>query len=115
MANRVGYRIKPTQPIDLIEREQPFGAGSSQTNVVEVGYPIGSIHLSSQTQPIILLNDAVTVGGYATIATIISCDLNIVAQAGPGDVLHFHYVTIDEAMEARHANAAYVKNIIDSI
>lgn len=115
MANRVGYRIKLTEPIDLIEREQPFGAGSSQTNVVEVGYPIGSLHLSGQTQPIILLNDAVTVGGYATIATIISCDLNLIAQAGPGDVLNFHYVTVDEAMEARRANATYVQNIIASI
>lgn len=99
-ANRVGYRFKGER-LYFIEREQPFGAGSNPSNVVDLGYPIGSIQVPDGAEPIALLNDAVTGGGYATIATIISSDLDKMAQVKTGEKVRFVAVDIDEALRIR--------------
>lgn len=99
-ANRVGYRFKG-EALDFVEREQPFGAGSNASNVVDLGYPIGSIQVPNGVEPIALLNDAVTSGGYVTVATIISTDLNKMGQIKSGEKVKFVSVDIDEALEAR--------------
>jgi len=100
-ANRVGYRIQGSQPLEWVERIQPFGAGNNPSNVVDVGYPVGSIQVPDVSEPIILFKDAVTCGGYATIGTIISVDVNIMAQAKTGDTINFRYVSMDESLQAR--------------
>jgi biotin-dependent carboxylase-like uncharacterized protein len=99
-ANRVGYRFKGER-LQFVPREQPFGAGSNPSNVVDLGYPIGSIQVPDGIEPIALLNDAVTGGGYATIATIISTDLSRMAQVKTNDKVHFVSVTVDEAIQER--------------
>jgi len=99
-ANRVGYRFKGER-LDFVEREQPFGAGSNPSNVTDLGYPIGSIQVPDGVEPIALLNDAVTGGGYATIATIISTDLSHMAQIKTNETVQFKAVTLEEALEAR--------------
>ena len=113
-ANRVGYRFKGER-LNFVDREQPFGAGSNPSNVVDLGYPIGSIQVPDGVEPIALLNDAVTGGGYATIATVISSDLNKMAQAKTNEKVRFVSVTIEEALEARKAEKdklAQIKNQI---
>lgn len=109
-ANRVGYRFKGER-LNFVEREQPFGAGSNPSNVVDLGYPIGSIQVPDGVEPIALLNDAVTGGGYATIATIISSDLDKMAQIKTGESVKFIAVDIEEALEARNE----VKKKIEAI
>src|SRR5699024_1866142 len=99
-ANRVGYRFKGER-LNFVEREQPFGAGSNPSNVVDLGYPIGSIQVPDGVEPIALLNDAVTGGGYVTIATIISSDLDKMAQIKSCETVKFVALNIDEALEAR--------------
>jgi biotin-dependent carboxylase-like uncharacterized protein len=99
-ANRVGYRFKGER-LNFVEREQPFGAGSNPSNVVDLGYPIGSIQVPDGVEPIALLNDAVTGGGYATIATIISTDLNKMGQIKTNETVKFVSVSIEEALAAR--------------
>lgn len=99
-ANRVGYRFKGER-LNFVEREQPFGAGSNPSNVVDLGYPIGSIQVPDGVEPIALLNDAVTGGGYATICTIISADLNKMAQIKTNEKVRFVAVDIEEALRAR--------------
>jgi allophanate hydrolase subunit 2 len=84
-----------------VPREQPFGAGSDPSNVVDVGYPVGSIQVPGGVEPIVLLNDAVTGGGYATIGTVISVDLNRLAQTKTNDKTRFRSVALEEALEAR--------------
>ena len=83
------------------QRVQPFGAGSDPSNIVDAGYPIGSIQVPGGVEPIILHRDAVSGGGYATLATVISADLNLVAQCSPGTRTRFVAVTLDEALRAR--------------
>ncbi|WP_227379060.1 biotin-dependent carboxyltransferase family protein [Haladaptatus halobius] len=98
-ADRVGYRLDGID-LEFIEREQPFGAGTDPSNVVDLGYPVGSIQVPEQ--PIVLMRDAVTGGGYATIGTVISPDRNRLAQHRTHQSFSFEGVTIDEALSARN-------------
>jgi biotin-dependent carboxylase-like uncharacterized protein len=99
-ADRVGYRLRGGR-LDFVEREQPFGAGSDPANVVDLGYPVGSVQVPGGDEPIVLLGDAVTGGGYATIATVISVDRDLFGQTKTGDTVHFRPVDVDEALAAR--------------
>jgi allophanate hydrolase subunit 2 len=99
-ADRVGYRYRGIE-LRFVEREPPFGAGHDPSNVVDVGYPVGSIQVPGGVEPILLLNDAVTGGGYATIATVISADLDRVAQSKTHERTRFRAVGLEEALDAR--------------
>jgi biotin-dependent carboxylase-like uncharacterized protein len=99
-ADRVGYRYKGGE-LEFVEREQPAGAGSDPANVVDFGYPIGSIQVPGGVEPIVLMNDAVTGGGYATIGTVISADRDRLAQTKTNDKTRFRSVELDEALQAR--------------
>jgi len=44
VADRVGFRYRG-EKLEMLEREQPFGAGSDPSNIVDAPYPIGSIQV----------------------------------------------------------------------
>lgn len=113
-ANRIGYRHKGER-LKFVEREQPFGAGSNPSNVTDLGYPIGSIQVPDGVEPIVLLHDAVTGGGYATIATVISTDLNRMAQIKTNEKVRFRSVSLAEALEARQELRQQLLKIADAI
>ena len=100
-ADRVGYRLDADVDIQglFVEREQPFGAGTDLTNVVDLGYPVGSIQMAGQ--PIVLMRDAVTGGGYATVGTVISPDRSTLAQGRSHETVTFEPVSVEEALTAR--------------
>ncbi len=100
VADRIGFRYEG-RALDWRERQQPFGAGSDPSNIVDAGYPIGSIQVPGGVEPIILHRDAVSGGGYAMVATVISADMNLVGQCAPGTITHFRAVTLDDALQAR--------------
>lgn len=100
-ADRIGYRYKNGRPLKFIERRQPFGAGSDPSNIVDAGYPYGSIQVPSGTEPIILHRDAVSGGGYAMIGTVISADMDRIAQMQPGNKARFVAVDMTAALAAR--------------
>ncbi len=99
-ANRIGYRYRGGE-LGFVEREQPAGAGSDPANVVDLGYPVGSIQVPGGVEPIVLLNDAVTGGGYATIGSVISVDRDRLAQTKTNDKTRFRSVDLEEALKAR--------------
>jgi biotin-dependent carboxylase-like uncharacterized protein len=99
-ADRVGFRYKGAK-LAMVEREQPFGAGSDPSNIVDAPYPIGSIQVPGGVEPIVLHRDAVSGGGYAMIATVISADMDTVAQSAPGSRTRFVPVALDDALSAR--------------
>jgi biotin-dependent carboxylase-like uncharacterized protein len=113
-ADRVGYRLRGGH-LDFVEREQPFGAGSDAANVVDLGYPVGSVQVPGGDEPIVLLGDAVTGGGYVTIGTVISVDRDLFGQAKTGDTIRFRSVDIDEALEARAQNAERLQRARESL
>jgi biotin-dependent carboxylase-like uncharacterized protein len=99
-ADRIGYRYRGGE-LQFVEREQPAGAGSDPANVVDLGYPVGSIQVPGGVEPIVLMNDAVTGGGYATIGTVISVDRDRLAQTKTNDKTRFRSVSLEEALQAR--------------
>ena len=102
-ADRIGYRFKGGSPLSFQPREQPFGAGSDPSNIVDSCYPIGSIQVPAGLEPIILHRDAVSGGGYAMIGTVISADLDLVGQMQPNQKARFVAVTLEEALQARRS------------
>jgi biotin-dependent carboxylase-like uncharacterized protein len=113
-ADRVGYRLRgPT--FRFKDREPPFGAGSDLSNVVDVGYPVGSIQVPGGQEAILLMRDAVTGGGYATIGTVIQTDLDLLAQAPPRSKVTFKAIEVEEAMQARHEYGARILAIAESL
>jgi biotin-dependent carboxylase-like uncharacterized protein len=66
-------------------------------NIVSDGVPTGAIQVPGSGQPILLLNDHQTTGGYPKIATVISADLPIAGRLYPGDNLRFLTVSVEEA------------------
>jgi biotin-dependent carboxylase-like uncharacterized protein len=113
-ADRVGYRYKGGE-LKFVEREQPAGAGADPANVVDFGYPIGSIQVPGGVEPIVLMNDAVTGGGYATIGTVISADRDRLAQTKTNDKTRFLSVDLDEALEAREERRQLMVQIKQSL
>ncbi len=113
-ADRVGYRYKGGE-LEFVEREQPAGAGAEQANVVDFGYPIGSIQVPGGVEPIVLMNDAVTGGGYATIGAVISVDRDELAQSKTNDKTRFRSVDLGEALEARKQRQRQIEEIRQSL
>lgn len=68
-------------------------------DILSDGIPLGAIQITSAGQPIILLADRQTVGGYAKIGVVISIDLPVLAQCKAGDQLCFTRIGITEAQE----------------
>ena len=104
VADRMGLRYNGPG-VEWKERKQPFGAGQDPSNIVDAGYAVGSIQIPGGTQPIILHRDAVSGGGYALVATVISADMDVVARCAPGTKTRFDSVTMEEALEARRESA----------
>ncbi len=113
-ADRIGYRYRGGE-LEFVEREQPAGAGSDPANVVDLGYPVGSIQIPGGVEPIVLVNDAVTGGGYATIGTVISVDRDRLAQTKTNDKTRFRSVDLDEALEARRQRRQQMEEIKESL
>jgi len=59
----------------------------------------GTVQVPPNGEPIVLLADAQTLGGYPQIAHVIGLDLPLVAQLRPGDRLRFREVSLAEAQE----------------
>ena len=57
----------------------------------------GSVQVPGDRQPIIMMVDAQTTGGYAKIACVIRPDIDILAQMLPGRKIRFRKLTIEKA------------------
>jgi biotin-dependent carboxylase-like uncharacterized protein len=110
-ADRMGYRFRGGTPLEFVEREQPFGAGSDPSNIVDGCYPYGSIQVPGGTEPIVLHRDAVSGGGYFMIGTVISADMDLIGQLQPHMPVRFVEVDMAAALKARAERAALMDRI----
>jgi len=85
-SDRMGYRLESDQPLD----------GSRASITSEPVCP-GTVQLTPSGQPIVLMADAPTIGGYQVIGTVVTRDLPIIAQSLPGKPLRFRSVSVAEA------------------
>jgi biotin-dependent carboxylase-like uncharacterized protein len=113
-ADRMGYRFRGGRKIEFVERKQTFGAGSDPSNIVDSCYPYGSIQIPSGTEPIILHRDAVSGGGYFMVGTVISADMDLIAQLQPHTPTRFVEVTMEQALAARKDRAALLERLRSS-
>ncbi|MCQ0093733.1 biotin-dependent carboxyltransferase family protein [Roseovarius sp. M141] len=110
-ADRMGYRFRGGNPMEFVEREQPFGAGSDPSNIVDGCYSYGSIQIPGGTEPIVLHRDAVSGGGYFTIGAIISADMDLIGQLQPNMPVKFRQVDMQQSLNARHERSARLERI----
>lgn len=87
-ADRMGIRL---------DGEPLKGKGSM--DIVSDSIVFGSVQVPKNGMPIILAADRQTTGGYAKIATIISADRHLIAQARPGGTIKFAQVSVKEAQK----------------
>ncbi|MGE0449148.1 MAG: biotin-dependent carboxyltransferase family protein [Vicinamibacterales bacterium] len=88
-ANRMGYRLSG-----------PRLTHCAGADIIPEATPIGSLQVPASGQPVLLMADRQTSGGYAKIATVIAADIPVVAQAAPGDRLLFEICTRAVALRA---------------
>ena len=89
--DRMGIRLEGP----LLEHIAP-----EAKDIVSDGVTPGCIQVPGNGQPIILLADCQTVGGYPKIATIITADLPRLGRITPGQTLRFQSVSLNEAKQA---------------
>ena len=71
--------------------------------------------MPSSGQPIIMLGDRQTTGGYTKIANVISADFRILAQLKQGDKVRFEKVSVKAAQDALLTQRAALKTIRNAL
>lgn len=69
----------------------------SGSDIISDGIAFGAIQVTSAGQPIILMADRQTTGGYAKIGTVCTVDLPKLAQLRPGGTVRFSLITVEQA------------------
>ncbi|WP_119459988.1 biotin-dependent carboxyltransferase family protein [Rhodospirillaceae bacterium SYSU D60014] len=100
-ADRMGFRL-----------DGPILAHRDGYNIVSDGIATGAIQVPGSGQPILLLADHGTAGGYPKIATVISADLPVIGRRRPGDGIRFAAVTVAEAEAIRQQEEAALQTLI---
>ncbi len=79
--------------------ETPTLKQSDHIDLVSEGVAPGTIQVPPSGQPILLLGDCQTIGGYPKIAHVITVDLPVASQLRAGDRVRFHEVSIAQAQQ----------------
>ncbi len=95
--------------------EGPPIAHAKGYDLVSDGLVAGCVQVPGAGQPVVLLMDCQTTGGYPKLATIIAADLPRVAQSRPGSVVTFAAVDIDMAQRLYRAHHAALADIARSL
>lgn len=95
MSDRMGYRMEgPAIACDI-------------EGILSEGICLGAIQIPADGQPIVLLNDRQTIGGYPKIGAALSLDLARMAQMKPGGTVYFTPITAHAAHNALHLAASF--------
>lgn len=100
-SDRMGARLEG-EPIEHV-------AGH---DIVSDGTALGSIQVPGDGQPIVLLLDRQSTGGYTKLATVCSFDIGRIAQMRPGQSVRFHAVSVAQAHGLYDADRAAIENLI---
>lgn len=96
----MGYRL-----------EGPALTHAGNFNIVSDGTVDGSIQVAGNGQPIVLMKDRGTTGGYPKIATIISADFGRFAQTRPRHTLRFAEIDVAAAQQETRAFHALLQSL----
>jgi len=106
------------QPYKLLPQSDRMGARFSGPriahthghDIVSDGIAAGSVQVPGDGQPIVLLADRQSTGGYTKIATVCSFELARIAQLRPGQSARFQEVSIEEAHRLLREYDAYLSS-----
>lgn len=99
-SNRMGYRL-----------DGPALEHAGSADILSEAMPLGAIQVPSSGQPILLLAERATTGGYATIGCVITADVPVAGQLAPGDWIEFDAVTRDDAIAALRRREAALRGV----
>lgn len=102
------YTITPTLSRMGIRLSEQVLHWKNETSMISSGVLPGTIQITNDGTPILLLNDAQTTGGYPRIATVIRADMDVLGQLAPGNTITFKIVDLDSAVLA---DKLYQENI----
>jgi biotin-dependent carboxylase-like uncharacterized protein len=88
-SDRMGFRL-----------EGPRLTHARSADIISDATPLGVLQVPASGQPILLMADRQTAGGYPKIATVIAADVALAGQLGPSDTISFVVCTPGEAMAA---------------
>jgi biotin-dependent carboxylase-like uncharacterized protein len=104
LADRMGMRL-----------EGPKIENLAETNIRSEGLIKGVIQVPADGNPIIMLSDHGTIGGYPKIAVVISADYDRLTQLTPGSKIKFKLVELEEAENLYKLYEMETKNILNQI
>lgn len=90
-SDRMGFRLDGPR----LTHDPARGA-----DIISDATPLGVLQVPASGLPILLMADRQTTGGYPKLATVITADIGVAGQLGPGDTLQFAVVTPREALAA---------------
>lgn len=99
-SDRMGYRFQG-EPLELIK----------PLEMLSHAIQFGTVQVPPSGQPIILMADAQTTGGYPKIASVIDADLGQLAQVRLGSRVTFEMVDLAQAAKCRRQNDVYLNHI----
>lgn len=103
-SNRIGFRLSGPQLL----RDRPGDILSGPTS-------LGTVQVPANGQPIVLMADHQTTGGYARMLEVASADCARLAQLGPGARVRFVKCSLDDALDLRRQASRRVRARIDVI
>ena len=86
LADRMGIRLSGPKLENIVS-----------SNIKSEGLVKGVIQVPADGNPIVMLSDHGTIGGYPKIGVVISADLDRVGQLTPGTIINFKEVSLEEA------------------
>ena len=103
-SDRMGYRLVGP-PLPHI----------GSPDIISDAIPFGSLQVPANQQPILLMADRQTTGGYPKIGVVISADLPLAAQLLPGDTLGFSFVDRATAQAAARAQRSALDAVLPPV
>ncbi len=97
-SNRVGIRLRPDGS------GGDLWSGTLAEGLDSQGAVTGAIQVPPGGEPVILMPDHATLGGYPVVAVVVSADHGVLGQCGPGTVIRFAPVDLGEAADAWQAS-----------
>jgi antagonist of KipI len=97
------FRVSPRSDRMGIRLEGPALRRSADGDLISSAVAPGTIQVPPDGNPIVLMADAQTLGGYPRTGHVVGVDLPLLAQLAPGDGLRFTASSVAQAHELSHA------------
>jgi biotin-dependent carboxylase-like uncharacterized protein len=110
-AARGGIRLLGPKPV--WSRSDGGEGGSHPSNVIEYGYPMGSLNWTGD-DPVIFPVDCPDFGGFVSSMTIVKSDYWKLGQIKAGNTLRYRRVSLENALTARRDVERFVYQVVQS-